>query len=274
MKIKYLGTAAAEAFPAIFCSCEKCRRAFFLGGRNLRSRSQALINDDLLIDFPCDTYGHFINNNIDTTKISNLLITHIHDDHLYPTELEYIGNGYSAPSKDFCLNVYGSVDILEKIQRIADKSQGLISVNIVKPFEPFKVGNYTVTALKAWHGTNNPFIYIVTDGDKSVLYAHDTDVFNEETRIYLKSCKIKFNIVSLDCTFANLEYSKWRGHMYLGGNIECRDFLEENGLIDKDSVIVLNHFTHNGVDAVYDDFVKIAEPKGFIVSYDGLEIEV
>ena len=86
MKLKFLGTAAAEAYPAIFCSCERCGRAFELGGRNLRSRSQALVNDDLLIDFPCDTYEHFIQNNIDTAKIKNLLITHVHGDHLYPHE--------------------------------------------------------------------------------------------------------------------------------------------------------------------------------------------
>ena len=27
MKIHYLGTAAAEGWPALFCDCENCRRA-------------------------------------------------------------------------------------------------------------------------------------------------------------------------------------------------------------------------------------------------------
>gem|GEM_PF-4622368 len=27
MRLKYLGTAAAEAFPALFCSCEQCKAA-------------------------------------------------------------------------------------------------------------------------------------------------------------------------------------------------------------------------------------------------------
>ncbi len=200
--------------------------------------------------------------------------THVHDDHLYPTEFSYIGNGYSAPAKGFQLNVFGSIDTTEILQDTADKSWGLLKLNTVKAFVPFIVGDYTVTALKAWHGTPNPYIYIIQQGDKSVLYAHDTDVFTDETKDYLKACGIKFNLVSLDCTFANLEHYDWRGHMNLGSNIECREFLCENSLADETIVFVLNHFTHNGVDGVYDDFVKIAEPKGFVVSYDGMEIEI
>ena len=38
MKIKYLGTAAAEAIPALFCTCDVCRKARKVGGRELRLR--------------------------------------------------------------------------------------------------------------------------------------------------------------------------------------------------------------------------------------------
>ena len=58
MKIKFLGTAAAEGVPAIGCCCEVCKKARALGGRNIRSRSQALINNDLLIEFNPDTVWH------------------------------------------------------------------------------------------------------------------------------------------------------------------------------------------------------------------------
>ena len=58
MKFRYLGTAAAEGFPAMFCRCDACEEARRLGGINLRARSQALIGEDLLLDFPPDTYAH------------------------------------------------------------------------------------------------------------------------------------------------------------------------------------------------------------------------
>ena len=55
MKIRYLGTAAAERTPAMFCNCDVCRRAAALGGKNIQTQTQSLIDDKLLIDFSGDT---------------------------------------------------------------------------------------------------------------------------------------------------------------------------------------------------------------------------
>ncbi|MBQ8533797.1 MAG: hypothetical protein IJ462_03090 [Clostridia bacterium] len=53
MKIKYLGTAAAEGIPALFCQCETCEKARKTG--IIRSRAQAIIDDCILLDFGPDT---------------------------------------------------------------------------------------------------------------------------------------------------------------------------------------------------------------------------
>ena len=60
MKITFLGTAAAEAMPATFCNCKYCIEARRLGGKNIRTRSQSIIDGKLLIDLPADTYYHFL----------------------------------------------------------------------------------------------------------------------------------------------------------------------------------------------------------------------
>jgi phosphoribosyl 1,2-cyclic phosphodiesterase len=57
MKLTFLGTSAANAYPEAFCNCENCQRARLLGGKSLRKRSAALINDDLLIVVLDHTYG-------------------------------------------------------------------------------------------------------------------------------------------------------------------------------------------------------------------------
>ena len=75
MKIQFLGTAAFEGIPAIFCDCEVCKRSMESGGRNIRTRSQAIIDEDLLIDFPPDTYMHFVGNGILPEKIKNCIMT-------------------------------------------------------------------------------------------------------------------------------------------------------------------------------------------------------
>ena len=46
MKFHFLGTAAAEGIPALFCECAVCKEAREKGGRFIRTRSQALIDDD------------------------------------------------------------------------------------------------------------------------------------------------------------------------------------------------------------------------------------
>jgi hypothetical protein len=61
MKFQYLGTAAYEGIPAFFCNCENCKKSRNIGGKAVRTRSQAIIDETLLIDFPADTYIHPMN---------------------------------------------------------------------------------------------------------------------------------------------------------------------------------------------------------------------
>lgn len=87
MKLTYLGTAAAEGWPAAFCNCDGCRAARRLGGRNIRTRSQALVDDALLLDFPCDAWLHALRQGLDFSAVRWLLVTHSHTDHFYPPSL-------------------------------------------------------------------------------------------------------------------------------------------------------------------------------------------
>ena len=56
MRITFMGTAASEGLPGAFCQCRDCMEARKLGGRELRSRSQILVNEDLLVDMGPETY--------------------------------------------------------------------------------------------------------------------------------------------------------------------------------------------------------------------------
>ena len=72
MRIKYLGTAAAEGIPALFCNCDVCKKAREVGGKEFRTRSQAIIDRKLLIDFPADTLMHMQKYNIDIKVIDEI----------------------------------------------------------------------------------------------------------------------------------------------------------------------------------------------------------
>lgn len=166
MKIKYLGTAAAEGVPAIFCRCEVCRKSKAAGGRNIRTRSQSIIDDRLLLDFCPDTFIHTLRDNIDLISIKSCLITHAHEDHLYPQDIQmrlpecfanFMGEEVTP------LNFYGSDTTLQWIRDMewcdALIEKNALALHPVKAFEPFEVEGYTVTALKADHDQKtDPFI--------------------------------------------------------------------------------------------------------------------
>ena len=94
MILQYLGTAAAEGIPALFCKCPVCRAARKAGGREIRTRSGALIDGKLKLDFGPDSYAHMLRYGLDYTGLQGVLITHSHTDHLASAELEYRIPGY------------------------------------------------------------------------------------------------------------------------------------------------------------------------------------
>lgn len=274
MKLRYLGTAAAEGLPALFCSCNTCRKARALGGRNIRMRAQALVDDTLLIDLGPDLLANSIRFGIDLTTLTHCLVTHDHEDHFYDLNLGYIRRGcYSTPPEDWVFRIYSNPEVIEKVSRFSGPSGGQLEGISVAPFQPFPVGKYTVTALKAWHGTENPYVYAISDGRKTLLYAHDTDLFPEETWDYIARSGLRFDLVSMDCTEGAMEDIPYRAHMCLGRNRLFKQKLLALGAADDRTVFVSNHFSHNGKDACYDDYAPQAEKEGIRTSYDGMEIE-
>lgn len=276
MKLRYLGTAAAEGVPALFCECENCKKSRAAGGRAIRTRSQALVDGQLLIDFPADTYKHILDNNINLCKISHCLITHTHSDHLYPNDLAMLEPGYSHLPDGYKLHIYGSDAVCSRLGQTAErlKRHNICELHEVKPFEKFSAGGYEVTALPAIHDKNaGPLFYMISRCGKTLLWAHDTHYFSDEVWDYFAATKPHFDLVSLDCTNACLPLT-YIGHMGLDENIKAKEKLISLGCADAGTVFVCNHFSHNGTNVVYDDFVPIAGRAGFKVSFDGGEFEV
>lgn len=275
MKIKYLGTAACEGFPAAFCDCEACKRARLLGGRNIRTRSQAIVDDWLLIDFPPDTYIHSLYNGIELSKIHTCLITHKHEDHLYANELANRKISFAYPEEG-PLSFYvtnPSYKMIDEFLRESEmENQNRVKVSLVEFYHEFVIEGYGIIPLKANHDAKcDPAIFLIRHNGKAMLYAHDTGVFPEETWAYLQANPIRMDLISLDCTHGINEKER-DGHMGLVTDIEVRQKLMELGCADEKTKFVVNHFSHNGL-ATYDELLPIACEQNFIVSYDGMSVE-
>lgn len=57
MKITYYGTGDGYGIPEPFCSCRLCSYARAHGGKDIRTRSQATV-DDIMIDCSSDMFAH------------------------------------------------------------------------------------------------------------------------------------------------------------------------------------------------------------------------
>jgi len=278
MKLQYLGTAAAEGVPALFCTCDNCRRSREAGGRHIRTRSQAIIDDRLLIDFPADTYMHYLTYHFPLPTIKDCLVTHAHSDHLYPAEIHMREKWFaSLPADTPPLTFHGDVAVCDAINRIKAEvgmQDDRVVARQIPLFTPFEVDGYTVTALRATHDPqSSPVVYLISNGDKTLFYSNDTGEYPAESMAYLENLPRPLDLISLDCTSA-CSHSTYPNHFSLERCETVRQQLLDCGAADAHTQFVLNHFSHDGEGVVYDDFVPVAAAKGFQVAYDGMVIAV
>ncbi|TCZ76301.1 hypothetical protein E0485_13940 [Paenibacillus albiflavus] len=277
MKMKYLGTAAAEGWPALFCQCEACAKAKQLGGKNVRTRSQCIVDDTLLIDFPPDTYMHMLNNQIDLPHIEHLIVTHTHQDHFYPLDLILRGFPYAHVLDRSKLHIYGN-DQVGTMYDSALAAEGdssdvreLVEFHEVTAFHPFQAGEYTITPLLASHDKREKcYIYIIERAGKRILYGNDTGNFPEATWEYLGNNNFRFDLASYDCTL--IMYPEGKNHMGLSDTVQVTQRLKELNCVDEHTRYILTHFSHNG-SLMHEEIEQEAAKHGFGVAYDGFEIE-
>ncbi|MBO6159392.1 MAG: hypothetical protein J6P72_09095 [Firmicutes bacterium] len=294
MNFTYLGTAAAEGWPAVFCNCPSCKRAEKIGlaaywagtkeAREIRTRSQSLVGEDLLIDLPPDTYLHKLRENLDLTKVKYLLITHKHMDHFYPQELTIRGSGYSHDMVNEDLHIYCAQETMDYFYLVSgwelDKaSDRHLHWHVLSAFQPVQAGPYWITPLPASHMKegNEPFLYHIEkeeDGrNLSILYLHDSGYYKDEVWDYFeKTAKDKgpVTMVSFDSTSGDKE-TDHGGHMGFSEVFRVKDRMEKLGIIGKETICCMNHFSHNGHYS-YDEMAALASPHGCLVSYDGMKL--
>lgn len=271
MKIRFLGTAAAEGTPAFYCDCPVCAKAARLGGRNIRTRSQVLINDDLLIDYPPDTYLHMLNLGLDLKRIHNVLITHSHGDHFFLHDILMKGYPENAGSCREPVSFYGNAAVAGILEPYAKDENQRLRVHAARPFQEILLEGYRVMPLRALHDpAEECLLYAVESPDgKRFLLGNDTGYFPEDTMEQIRG--MVFDAISLDCTTG--KERDGGNHMGFADILEMRRRLLENHSAGEQTMWIAQHFSHNG-GFVYDEAVTLLEPEGFLVAYDGMTITI
>ncbi len=277
MKLTYLGTAASEGWPAVFCNCEYCKKAKELGGKNLRTRSQTLINNDLLIDFPIDTYQHYLNGDFDLSAVKYCFFTHSHSDHCSPVDLLFRKEScYARDMAEKQINLYGNEAVLARLERLfpafeeEEETEGVFC-HLIQAYETVAVGDYRITPLPANHAKReNSFVFLIENAGKTLLYLHDTGLPKEEVYEYLIKHQIHADLVSYDCTYGVLKSGG--GHLGLDSVPVVKRRLEEIGVSHEKTISVINHFSHNG-KLLHEEMSSAASEIGCLCAFDGMVVE-
>lgn len=278
MKLRYLGTAAAEGWPGVFCNCDFCKKAKELGGKNIRSRSQSILNDDLLIDFPVDTYYHAVLNKLDLSKVKYCFVTHSHIDHFAPIDLIFrVESGFSHDIAEPTMQLFGNENVMMRYKHFITDTAEIATppqteLHKITAFDPIFIGDYKVTPLPANHSPKeDAFVFLIEQNGKVLLYLHDTGLLDEKVYDYLKSTGLRADLVSYDCTYVIQKAGG--GHLGFDTASVVREKLFEIGFADKNTKHVVNHFSHNGF-LLHDELSAEAEKIGFLAAFDGMEIEI
>ncbi|NSW55584.1 MAG: hypothetical protein HPY44_06190 [Armatimonadetes bacterium] len=271
MDLTFLGSAAAEAWPALFCTCESCEGARKLGGRNIRRRTSYRLGEHTHIDWGPDTCAACLALGLDMASVTDLIVTHNHSDHFTPHELYFRRPGYSLVPEDRVLSVYGPAGVGEVLgEKFDDPAVFRLGFSELAPFVETPVNpDCSVTALPATHGVNigGAFTYILRtlDSGRTVLIGHDTGWYDQEVWDFLAGKSL--DAVIMDTTYGFR--AERRHHLGCPDVVEVKQVLQESGALAPDCRFIANHFSHNGL-WLYDQLVEYFAPHGIEVGYDGM----
>ncbi len=272
MKISLLGTSGAEGWPGLFCRCPVCHVARTEGGKNRRTRSSALIDGVLKLDFPSDILQQIVRWNVDLLDLRAILFTHSHDDHLCAAELQYAGPYFVPSAIEQRMPIYGPIDAICKIKAAVDVDCLPFSLHVVQPNEPICIAGYRVTPVLAKHDPKIVcFNYIITDPTgATLLYATDTGWYDEATWRILE--QNRFDGIVVECG-KGPEEGGYTGHLSIREIYALRERLLSSGSLRSDTPVAATHFPHLG-GMLHADLEAAFQPHGVLAAYDGMDLVI
>jgi len=284
VRLTFLGTSAANAYPEAFCMCSNCRGARAEGGRSLRKRSSALIDGDLLIDLGPDIMAAAQMHGIDLTGVQYCLQTHPHADHMDLSHLLSRSPGFGVVGAPR-LHFYASSATLERADETFKRDMwghGLfdpgtegelnLQLHAVHPMQPIQVGPYRVTGFPANHAHGlGALLYAIERDGRSVFYGIDTAALTEATWQAFHEHDVRFDLVVLDHTYGPEEIGG--DHLSARQLIEHARRMRAGGLLKEQGRVFGTHIAHEG-NPPHTELAAFASQHGYEIAYDGLVVTI
>jgi phosphoribosyl 1,2-cyclic phosphate phosphodiesterase len=270
MELLLLGTAAAEGWPTPYCDCVACAEARRRGGPNIRSRTGALIDEDLKIDHGPDTVIHMQRAGKSLAQVRTILFTHQHDDHFYAADLKRASAPSSTTRPAGPIAVYANQHILAAIrQEFSDPAKWSLDLHQLEPLKRFTTSaGDTVLPIPCIH-CEDSYIFRITRRGKHLLYGHDTGPFSKAMYDALND-GVVLDVALLECTHGPKTFES-KTHLTLGGVWDVVSELRRQGAATDRTRLIVTHFSHNG-GMLHEELVRTFLPHGIEVAYDGMRV--
>ncbi|TVQ27929.1 MAG: hypothetical protein EA383_01625 [Spirochaetaceae bacterium] len=272
MKLHLLGSGSAEGWPAPFCDCEACNAARRSGGHNIRTRSNAIIDTDIKIDWSADTLMQLQRDGLSLSGLRSILFTHEHADHIVPTELAWMMPPFTRTPPERPVRVYGNAAVLTLLEQAAgaDMPAG-IELHKLEAFQVVELDPQTrVTPLPADH-TDGALVFRVERAGYTLFYGHDSGIYPDATVKALNTGPV-LNLALVDCNNGPLDSTNI-GHMDIAGVTQVVARLRAGGAVNDQTRIIATHFSHN-CGAPHEQLTGLLGAHGIEVAFDGLVADV
>lgn len=249
MNILFLGTGAADFSPLLETEFKNKL------DNNARRSSAILIDDTILIDCGPHTYDSFQIQGLDCSKVTDLLLTHFHDDHYNPDNIAKLAKHCAHPLRMW----YHADSTPEPIENV--------EFHPVKPLETFKTDTFQAVALPANH-TEFPLHYDIEVGDVKLFYGCDGAWLLNDT--FYAMMKRNYNCMILDGTVGD-----YNGDYRLGEHnsipmirLMAESFRTQN-VIAPNGTLCISHLART-LHKPHEETAASLAKEGYIVAYDGM----
>ncbi len=259
-ELLFLGTGAAD-WAEIPADDVK-----FDTDKKIRRRSTVLVNGRYLIDCSPFSFDYAEHLGIDTSKITDIFLTHSHVDHLYRDSLLKFAK--TAENK---ITFHCHKNAVGRIPLEGDEFN-LIDIAPFEVFDEIITDDFVAVPLYSNHTVENSpettVHYVFKCGDKTFFYGCDGAWLLSKTWEYL--CKCKLDLVIFDGTVGDYE-DDWRiaTHNSIPMIRIMVKAMKAKGIVDENSTIMLNHLArtlHVGIRETEELLAK----DNMIAAYDSM----
>ena len=252
MKITFLGTGAADFSPLLETEFQNKL------DNDARRSSSVLLDDSILIDCGPHTLNSIELLGVDCAKITDLLITHFHNDHFNRENILRLAQKCPQPLRMW-YHADGKPGPMENVQ-----------LHPIRPLESFQTDLFQAKALPANH-TSCPLHYHIEIGSRKLFYGCDGAWLLNET-FYAMMNQV-YTCMILDGTVGdfNGDYRLAEHNSIPMIRLMTESFRTQN-VIAPDGILCISHLART-LHKSHEETTGKLHKEGYTVAFDGMCLE-